>query len=209
MLPNGTRGAGRGTRRRARIIPLTIFAIALAAGAFAGLRASGRKPAEVQAVEQRLEVAELERQAVAARAEAVGARAAAARAATKPAVARAESLRAKVRVLASGQLHVESSLPNEPAAIAVPPLVTDRLQADSAAISALSVALTWDAKAAVAQEDRFVAEKKARDAASLTIAQLERERRPRCGRRCGFVLGAASVVALGIAADQTRRLLRP
>ena len=41
----------------------------------------------------------------------------------------------------------------------------------------------------------------------LEAAALERERRPRCGRRCGMVLGAVSIVALGIAVDHTRRLV--
>ncbi|HKW47323.1 MAG TPA: hypothetical protein VJN70_07755, partial [Gemmatimonadaceae bacterium] len=86
------------------------------------------------------------------------------------------------------------------------PLVTERIQADSIAIAALSVSLTEDTRATAALEERLVAEAKVRDAAGLTIAALERERRPRCGRRCGIVLGAASIVALGIAVDQTRRL---
>jgi hypothetical protein len=91
--------------------------------------------------------------------------------------------------------------------VPVPTLVTERIQADSVAITTLSVALTEDARAAAAQEERLVAESKVREAAGLTIATLEHERRPRCGRRCGMVLGAASIIALGIAVDQTRRLL--
>ena len=123
--------------------------------------------------------------------------------AAKPVVARAETLHSSVKVERAGELRVQETL------VPVPPLVTERFQADSAAISALTVALTWDAKAAAAQDERLIAETRAQDAAHLTIAALERERAPRCGRRCGMLLGAASIVALGIAVDQTRRLLHP
>jgi hypothetical protein len=89
----------------------------------------------------------------------------------------------------------------------VPPLVTDRLRADSAAISALSLALTSDSTALASQEALLMARAQINEAARRTIAALERERQPRCGRRCGMVLGAVSIVALGVALDQTRRLL--
>lgn len=197
MLPNG-------------LLPRVILAMLVAgliAVAVMFLRQpSGTNMAAVQSAAARLDRAERDRQAVAVRAEAVASRAATARAATKPLVARAESLRARVHVVASGQLRIDSSVAG---VIPVPPLVTDRLQSDSVAMSALTVALTWDASAAAAQQERLAAEATARSAASLTIAQLERERSPRCGRRCGFVLGAASIVALGIAAEQMHRLLHP
>ena len=206
MRPNGAwdagRGAwdvGRGARRRTLMIRVALFTIALAAATVAGLRFSGRKPAEVQAAEGRLEAAEVERQVVAARATVITARAAEARAATKPAVAHMASLHARVTVERSGLLSVNDDGAGEGTLVPVPPLVTERIQADSVAIAALQVALTEDTRAATAQEERLVAESKVRDAARLTIAALERERRPRCGRRCGMVLGAASVVALGIA----------
>jgi hypothetical protein len=110
-----------------------------------------------------------------------------------------------VRVVAVGQLQVQPTDSSEARLVAVPPLVTERIDADSAAINVLSVALRLDSTAAAAQEQQLIADAKAREAASRTIAQLERERRPRCGRRCGMLLGAASVVALGIAVNQTRR----
>jgi hypothetical protein len=194
MLPNGI---------GARMIGVALIALVVAtAVVFFGQPSGSGVAALRSSAAERVEHAERERQAAAVRSEAVAARAATARAATRPLVARADSLRARVRVVASGQLQVDSS-----DVIRVPPPVTDRLQTDSVAISALTVALAWDASAAAAQDERLAAEAKARDAASLRIAQLERERSPRCGRRCGFVLGAASIVALGIAAGQTRRLL--
>jgi len=131
-------------------------------------------------------------EASAARVDVVSAQAAEAREATRPVLTHAESLHVRVGVESSGLLRVRDSALAESTLVPVPPVVTERIQADSVAISALSVALMWDSTAAAA-------EVKARDAARVTIAALERERRPRCGWRCGMILGAASVVALGIA----------
>jgi hypothetical protein len=199
LLPNGI---------PMRVTRLLFVMVALAAGVVLALRSSGAKPGAVQAADGRLEAAQLERQAVAARAEVVTARAAEARSATRPAIAHMESLHARVKVEHSGLLSVNDGGAAEATLVPVPPLVTERMQADSVAINALSVAMTEDVRAAAAQEERLVAEAKVRDAAGLTIAALEHERRPRCGRRCGMVLGAASVIALGIVVDQTRRLFR-
>lgn len=191
MQPNGT---------AMRVASLAaIVALVIAAAALLVRQSSATRSIAVQSAELRLDSAERERRVVAERAEEVAARAAGARAAARAPVARADSLRARVRAVAPGQLQVAGSGADEPTLVPVPPLVIDRLEADSAAISALSVALTLDTRAAAAQEERLVAETKAREAASLTIAQLEHERSPRCGRRCAFVLGAASVVAVGIA----------
>lgn len=200
MLPNGARGP--------HVLRMAMVAVALAGYAAFLLRSSVVKPAAVQAAEQRLEAAELEREATATRAAVVVRQAAEARTATKPALARVESLHSRVTVERAGRLLVQDTGVAAPTVVLVPPLVTDRLQADSVAISALTLALTWDTRAAAAQEERLVADAKARDAARVTIAQLERERSPRCGRRCGMVLGAVSVVALGVVADQARRLVR-
>jgi hypothetical protein len=168
-------------RDAARLVRLALPFIIIAAVIALALRSFSTNAAPaVQAAAGRLETAEAERNATAARAEAVVARAAEARVATKPAIARVESLRA------------EHPLVN------VPPLVTERIEADSVAISALSVALTWDTRAAAAQNERLAAEMKVNDAARITIAALEHERRPMCGRRCGMLIGAASVVALGM-----------
>ena len=190
MLPNGT---------PIRVTRWLLVMIALVAAVVLALHSSGAKPGAVEVASGRLETADIEREAVAARAESVAARAAEARAATKPPIARAESLHARVKVERSGLLSVSDGGAAEATLIPVPPLVTERIQADSIAIAALSVALTEDTRATAALEERLVAEAKVRDAADLTIAALERERRPRCGRRCGMVLGAASVIALGIA----------
>jgi hypothetical protein len=208
MLPNGERGVVREIRGRAHFVLVTLLTVALVAAIVTALCSSGRKAVAVQAAQQRLETAEFERQAAAAHAAVVVRHAAEARAATRPALGRVELLRSRVTVERADQLRVRETDAAEARLVDVPPLVTERMQADSAAISALSVALTWDSRAAAALEERLVAETKAREAARVTIAALERERKPRCGRRCGMVLGAASIVALGIAVDQTRRMLR-
>jgi len=197
MLPNS---------RGVHVLRIAIVAIALAGSGIFLLRSSAAKRPAVQAAEQGLEAAEREREATAAHAALVVREAVRARAATMPALARAESLRSRVTVERAGRLRVQAAGASAPMEVPVPSLVTERIQADSVAISALTLAMTWDDRAAGAQEERVVAEAKANNAAHLTIRQLERERSPRCGRRCGMVLGAISVVALGIAVDQTRRL---
>lgn len=197
MRPNGM--PMRATR-------LILVMIALAGAVVLALHSSGAKPGAAEAASGRLETAELEREASAARAESVMTRAVEARAATKLPMARVESLHARVKVERSGLLSVNGGGATQATLVAVPSLVTERIQADSVAIAALSVALTSDTRATAALEERLVAESKVRDAAAQTIAAVERERRPRCGRRCGMVLGAAGMIALGIAADHTRRL---
>lgn len=200
MPPNAT---------RARLTRLTLLILVAAVVTAVVLRSFGAKPAAVQAAERRVAALERESGDAAARAAVVVARAADARAATKPALARVDALRARVQIAGTGQLRVEDAGAAVATLVPVPPLVTDRIRADSLAISALSVALTRDTIAAAAQEERLVAEAKTLDAARFTIAALERERKPRCGRRCGMVLGALSIVALGIAVDQTRHIVHP
>lgn len=192
----------------AALLRVALIVLALAGSVMFLLRSSA-KPVAVQAAEQRLDSAEVQRRAATARAAIAVTRAAEARAATQAPLARVASLRSRVMVERTGELLVQNTGADAPTTVPVPPLVTERIQTDSAAIATLSVALTRDAQAAAAQDQRLVAEAKARDAARLTIAKLERERAPRCGRRCGMVLGAASVVALGLAVGQMRRLLAP
>ena len=174
----------------------TLIALALVVAVVLGFRSLGNRGQPVTTARADLESAELEQQAAAARAEAVT-RAAEARKQVKPALTRAESLHARVRVERSGLLRVQEGPPADSTLVPVPPLVTDRIQADSAAISALSVALTWDSTAVAAQQQQLAADASAEMAARITIAALERERKPKCGWRCGMILGAASVVALG------------
>jgi hypothetical protein len=200
MLPNGA---------SLHLVRTTLMALALTGAIGFALISLGRKTTTVHAAEGRLDTAETEREAAAVRAAVVVAHAAEARSAAKPALARADSLRARVQIASAGQVRVRSSGSKEATLVPVPPVVTDRLQADSAALSALTVALTWESRTAAAQEEQLVADAKVRDAARITIAELEHERSPRCGRRCGIVLGAAGVVALGLAVDQARRLVHP
>jgi len=192
----------------ARVVRATLFLVALATAMVLVLRSLGAKPATVTSAEEHLEAAELERETTAVRAAAIASRAAEARGVAKPVAARAKVLQTRVAVERSGQLRIQDNSALEATFVPVPPVVTDLLQADSAAISALSVALTWDSSAVAIQEKLLLADAKALEASRLTITQLEHQRSPRCGRRCGMVLGAASIVALGIAAGQTRHLLR-
>jgi hypothetical protein len=178
MRPRGT---------TVRLVCWAVAALLLIAAAMFTLHALGNSRSD-----SIVETARAGLEASSARVAVVTAHAAEAREATKPALAHSESLHARVKVESSGLLRVRDSALGESTLVPVPPLVTERMQADSVAISALSVALIWDSTAAAAEVS-------ARDAARVTIAALERERRPRCGWRCGMILGAASVVALGIA----------
>jgi hypothetical protein len=173
--------------------------LALSMAVVLAFHSLGQNDRSVEIAKGGLQAAEREQQAAAAQAQVVATRAAEARQQTKPVLARAELLHARVRVERSGLLRVQESAPAETTLVPVPPLVTDRIQADSVAISALSVALTWDSTAVAAQLQELAADADAEDAAHKTIAALERERKPRCGWRCGMLLGVTSVVALGIA----------
>ena len=116
---------------------ITMAVIALAAAAVFLLHSSAAKPVALQAAEQRLEAAELQQDSMASRTAVVVSQAAEARAATKPALARVESLRSRVAVRGPSELLVQDTGAPAPTAVAVPPLVTERIQADSAAIGAL------------------------------------------------------------------------
>ena len=192
---------------RTRLLRGTLVVMALAGSGVFLVRSFGGGPVTSQPPEQRLETAELNRQAAAAHTEVVVARAQRATAATKPSIARVESLRMRVVIQDSGQLLVQDPRAVVKTLVTVPPLVIHRMEADSAAIHALTQALTSETQASAALEERLVAEAKVREAARLTITELEHERRPRCGRRCGMLLGAAAIVALGVVVDQTHRLL--
>lgn len=184
--------------------------LALVTGvALFGLYSSRLAPGSVADPAVSLRRADAEREAVSARAAVTVAHAAKARVATRTALARAESLRGRVRIVTSRQLVVQDSEPAKPTLVPVPPLVTERIRADSAAISALSMALVWDGRAMAVQDELLGAEARAGSAARLTIAELQRARSSRCGRRCGMMLGVLGVVALGVACDQARRLVRP
>jgi hypothetical protein len=173
--------------------------LALSMAVLLAFHSLGQNDRSVETAKGGFQAAEREQQAAAAQAQAVATQAAEARKQTKPVLARAELLHARVRVERSGLLRVQEGAPAETTLVPVPPLVTDRIQADSVVISALSVALTWDSTAVAAQLQELAADAKAEDAAHKTIAALERERKPRCGWRCGMLLGVTSVVALGIA----------
>src|SRR5690242_4670409 len=122
-----------------RLLRAALIVVALTAAVVFALRSLGARPAALRAAEERLDSAERERNASVARAVVVVARAAEANATTKPALARVESLRARVRIAGSGQLQVRNGDAAEPTLVTVPPLVTERIDADSVAISALTV----------------------------------------------------------------------
>jgi hypothetical protein len=184
----------------AQVARKALIVLALIAAVVLALHSLGNTDRSVDTAKGGLEAAQLAQRAAASHVAVVTTRAAEARQHTKPVFERAESLHVRVRVEGSGLIRVRDSTPAETILVPVPPLVTDRIQADSAAISALSVVLTWDSSAMAAQKQELAADAKAEGAARLTIAALERERKPRCGWRCGMLLGAVGVVALGIAA---------
>src|SRR5437763_5736918 len=120
---------------------LTVIIVALLAATVLMLRSLGTREPIATTARKRLEASERDRESTTVRAKAVVARAAEARVATKPAVARANALHERVHVVRSGQLLVEDADAGRSTLVPVPSVVTERIQADSVAISALSVAL--------------------------------------------------------------------
>ena len=149
-----------------RVLCIALIVLALASTGLSLLRSSRAASVTVQSAEQHLQTAEREQESSAARAAGVVRRAAEVAAAAKPVVAKAESLRSRVVVERSGELLVMDTGTGGPTDVPVPPLVTDRIQADSAAIGALTLALTWDTRAEAAQQEQLLADARARDAAS-------------------------------------------
>jgi hypothetical protein len=115
--------------------------------------------------------------------------------------------RQRVRVVSARTLEVRSMPAAVPEVIEVPEAVVERIRVDSAAITTLAETEQWEDCLIAALRDRIAADSMGNVATRVAMTALERERHPRCGRRCGVALGVAGVVAAGIVLDQTRKVV--
>ena len=123
------------------------------------------------------------------------------------AVTRAEAVRARARVV--GVDDVQLAVPNaEPAVVWVPPPVVERMQLDSTAVAELRVLLQWKDTVIVRQDERITADSLELLARANAFTALQRVKAPRCGRRCGIILGVGSMLAAAVTVEQVRRMLR-
>jgi hypothetical protein len=124
------------------------------------------------------------------------------------AVSRAEAARARARVVGVDDVQV-SAVPNaEPAVVCVPPPVVERMQLDSTAVAALRVLLQWKDTVIVRQDERITADSLELLARANAFTALQRVKAPRCGRRCGIILGVGGMLAAAVAVEQVRRTFR-
>jgi hypothetical protein len=124
------------------------------------------------------------------------------------AVSRAEAARARARVIGLDDVQV-SAAPNAAVAlIRVPPPVVERMRLDSSAVSTLGMLVRWKDTVIVMQDRRITADSLELLATTNAFAALERAREPRCGRRCGIILGVGGMLATAVAMEQVRRMFR-
>jgi hypothetical protein len=102
-----------------------------------------------------------------------------------------------------------SATPNGPVVkVRVPGPVVERLRLDSTAVATLGRLVRWKDTVIVAQDRRITADSLELAATSSAYHALERVKEPRCGRRCGIVLGVAGMLAAAVAVEQVRRTFR-
>lgn len=124
------------------------------------------------------------------------------------AVSRATAARARARVVSVDDVMV-SATPNVEAALSrVPAPVVERMRLDSTAVVALDTLVHWKDIVIDAQDRRIAADSLELIATSNAFTALQRVKEPRCGRRCGIVLGVGGMLAAAVAVGQVRRTFR-
>jgi hypothetical protein len=124
------------------------------------------------------------------------------------ALSRAAAARARARVVSADDVLVSATPHDTSAAIRVPEPVVTRLRLDSSAVAALGTLVRWKNTVIVAQDGRITADSVALVATSNAFDALQRVKEPRCGRRCGIVIGVGSMLLAAVAIDQVRRTFR-
>ena len=124
------------------------------------------------------------------------------------AVSRAVAARARVRVVSAEGLVVTVTPNAEPEVVRVPTPVVERIRLDSAAVDALGLLVQRKDTVIVAQDRRITADSVELAGRAKAFAALGRVKEPRCGRRCGIVLGVGGMLATAIAVEQVRRAIR-
>lgn len=126
----------------------------------------------------------------------------------KAAVARALAARARARIVDATNLIVLAKPNGSAIPIQVPEPVVERMQLDSGAITALGTLVRWKDTVIVRQDQRISADSLELAATSNAFTMLQREKEPRCGRKCGIVLGVGGMLAAAVTIEQVRRAFR-
>ena len=124
------------------------------------------------------------------------------------AVSRSAASRARVRVQDIDEVTVSATPSAIPTRVRVPAPAVERMQLDSVAVVALGALVQWKDTVIVAQDRRITADSLELVARSNAFDALQRAKEPRCGRRCGIVLGVAGMLAAAVAVGQVRRMFR-
>jgi hypothetical protein len=66
----------------------------------------------------------------------------------------------------------------------------------------------WKDTVIVRQDRRIAADSAELVATSNAFSALQRVKEPRCGRRCGIILGVGGMLVAAVAAEQVRRTFR-
>ena len=124
------------------------------------------------------------------------------------AVSQAFAARAGVRALGADDVVVVASPNAAPVEVPVPAPVVERMRLDSSAVATLGTLVRWKDTVIVRQDQRITADSLELLATSSAFHALERVKEPRCGRRCGIVLGVGGMLAAAVAVEQVRRTFR-
>jgi hypothetical protein len=123
-------------------------------------------------------------------------------------VSRASAARVRARVVSANDVMVSATPNAAPLEVRVPAPVIERMQLDSSAVAALGTLVRWKDTVIVKQDRRITADSIELVATSNAFHTLQRAKEPRCGRKCGIVLGVAGMLAAAVAVEQVRRTIR-
>jgi hypothetical protein len=165
-------------------------------------------PAEIRRAAAQVGAAEQARTAATAAVEGAKANATVAKHDAAVALSRAVAARARVRVVSAGELVVRAMPNAESLVVRVPTPVIERMRLDSAAVDALGTLVQRKETVIVAQDRRITADSVELVATSNALSAVERVKQPRCGRKCGIVLGVGGMLAAAVAVEQVRRTFR-
>lgn len=124
------------------------------------------------------------------------------------AVSRAVAARARARIVGADGVVVPSARDVPPVPMRVTAPVVERMRLDSTALDALGTLVRWKDTVIVRQDRRFIADSLELAAASNAFTALQRVKEPRCGRKCGIVLGVGGILAATITIDKLRQTFR-
>jgi hypothetical protein len=126
----------------------------------------------------------------------------------KFAMSRAAAARARAQVVGASDVRISATPNAAPLKVRVPTAVVEAMQLDSTAVAALSTVVRWKDTVIVRLDQRIAVDSVELLAASNAFHALLRMKEPRCGRRCGIVLGVGGMLVAAVAVEQVRRAAR-